>query len=86
MVSSRNLAQQKLKVQGKGYKDNCYEQIRKTVEGRFDELLSEFDTPFIIAPVYELVFNDLKAALEEARTIGEELGDIYDYVAPCFSP
>ncbi|KAF3329233.1 exocyst complex component SEC6 isoform X1 [Carex littledalei] len=62
------------KSKGKAYKDNCYECIRKSVEARFDKLLSQF------------VFEDLKAALEEAKAIGDELADIYDYVAPCFPP
>ncbi|KAJ7285414.1 hypothetical protein O6H91_Y335000 [Diphasiastrum complanatum] len=59
---------------GRGYKDSCYEQIRKSVEARYEELLSK------------LVVDDLKAALDEANTIGGELPDIYDYVAPCFPP
>lgn len=73
-VSPTSMPQEKSKGKGKGYKDKCYEQMRKAVEARFDKLLTE------------LVFEDLKAALEEAKTIGNELGDIYDYVAPCFPP
>lgn len=73
LASSRNLAAQKAK-QGKCYKDKCYEHITKAVETRFSKLLSE------------LVFENLKGAIEEAKLIGEELGDIYDHVAPCFPP
>eukprot|EP00252_Welwitschia_mirabilis_P022004 TRINITY_DN5816_c0_g1_i1.p1 TRINITY_DN5816_c0_g1~~TRINITY_DN5816_c0_g1_i1.p1 ORF type:complete len:754 (+),score=182.77 TRINITY_DN5816_c0_g1_i1:281-2542(+) len=71
-TSPRGLVQEKRKGKGKCYKDKCYEEIRKSVEARFDKLLSK------------LVFEDLKATLEEARLIQEELADIYDYVAPCF--
>ncbi|KAK9072166.1 hypothetical protein SSX86_008598 [Deinandra increscens subsp. villosa] len=70
-ASSKTFAVQKAK-QGKSYKDKCYEHITKAVGKRFNKLLSEF------------VFENLKGAIEEAKKIGEELGDIYDYVAPCF--
>jgi len=72
-ATPRKSTQEKSKVQGKGYRDKCYESIRVAVEARFNKLLTE------------LVFvEDLMEALEEAKAIGEELGDIYDYVAPCF--
>eukprot|EP00245_Coleochaete_scutata_P006821 TRINITY_DN21604_c0_g1_i1.p1 TRINITY_DN21604_c0_g1~~TRINITY_DN21604_c0_g1_i1.p1 ORF type:complete len:745 (-),score=193.89 TRINITY_DN21604_c0_g1_i1:256-2490(-) len=61
-------------VGGRGYKDKCYEIIRESVEERFELLLQR------------LVFEDFKAALEEATSIAGELPDIYDYVSPCFPP
>ncbi|KAK9072167.1 hypothetical protein SSX86_008599 [Deinandra increscens subsp. villosa] len=73
IASSRNLAVKKAK-QGKAYKDKCYEYITKAVEKRFSQLISEE------------AFENLKGAIEEAKKIGEELGDIYDHVAPCFPP
>ncbi|KMZ56807.1 Exocyst complex component SEC6 [Zostera marina] len=72
--SPRYAPPEKFKGKGKGYKDKCYEHIGMAVEARFDNLLSK------------LVFEDLKAALDETQKIGDELGDIYDYVAPCFPP
>ncbi|KAI3717980.1 hypothetical protein L1987_69946 [Smallanthus sonchifolius] len=73
IASFKDRAVQKAK-QGKGYKDQCYEHITKAVEKRFSKLLSEH------------AFENLKGAIEEAKKIGEELGDIYDFVAPCFPP
>ncbi|XP_076901020.1 exocyst complex component SEC6-like isoform X2 [Bidens hawaiensis] len=73
IASSKSFALQKAK-QGKGYKDKCYEQLTKTVEKKFSKLLSED------------AFENLKGAIDEAKKIGEELGAIYDHVAPCFPP
>jgi exocyst complex component 3 len=42
---------------GSGYKNRCYEELRKSVEARFNVLLTK------------LVVEDLKAALEEATTV-----------------
>ncbi|XP_047962018.1 exocyst complex component SEC6-like [Salvia hispanica] len=70
MQSQRNTENTK----GKGYKDKCYEEVRTSIESRFERLLSE------------LLFEDVKGAIEEAKTIGDELGDIYDHATPCFPP
>ncbi|KAL3701708.1 hypothetical protein R1sor_019730 [Riccia sorocarpa] len=60
---------------GRGYKDRCYEVIRRAVESRFENLIGKL-----------VLEEDLKAALEEADVISAELPDLYDYVAPCFPP
>lgn len=72
--SSVDQIKEKSTAGGRGYKDRCYEEIRRAVELRFDELLSR------------LVEEDLMAALEEANAIAGELPDVYDFVAPCFPP
>lgn len=72
--SSEDQVKEKKKAVGRGYKDRCYEEIRRAVERRFDNLLSQ------------LVEDDLKAALEEANSLAGELPVMYDFVAPCFPP
>ena len=83
MSSSRNIAQKKLNFQGKGYKDKCYEEIRKSVEARFSRLLSEVDVHSSVAKCKSWVFwvviywwcffqfeiQDLIGSLEEAKKV-----------------